>query len=191
MVFTRYFPAEVAGLVLVDASHPEQFIRMPKMSPGKALRMVRALDAVSWTGALRLLFMGQKMDHLTQEQNAAILAYAGRGFHAALKEVEDVEQTFKDARALRSLGDRPLYVLTSMKPYPPETLAQLEMTEEEGRQAKETWKALQEELAALSSRSRHTLVPDASHYIQVDRPGLVVDAVLWVVDEARGPAQRQ
>ena len=73
-----------------------------------------------------------------------------------------------------------------MKPLPPEALAQLGMTEEEGRQAKEGWRALHEELAALSSRSRHALVPDASHYIQVDQPRRVVDAVLWVVDEVRG-----
>ena len=185
MTYTKYFPAEVVGLVLVDASHPDQWARMPKMNPAKMLPMLRLLDAMSWAGAVRLMFRGQKVEQLSAAENGAIAAYVSKGFHTALLEVENVEQTFAEARSLRSLGDRPLYVLTSMKPLPPEALAQLGMTEEEGRQAKEGWKALHEELAALSSHSRHALVPDASHYIQVDQPQQVVDAVLWVVEEVR------
>ncbi len=188
MVFTRYFPANVSGVVFVDASHPDQLRRIPSMDAAKVLPMFRLVDALSWTGALRLMFGGKEIAHLSKAENQAMVAYAAKGFHASLKEIQSIGQTLDEARPLRSLGDRPVHVLTSMRPYPADALARLGMSEEEGRQAKIAWKALHEELAALSSRSRHTLVPDASHYVHADRPGLVVDAVLGVVEAVRQPS---
>lgn len=39
------------------------------------------------------------------------------------------------------------------------------------------WKELQADEATWSSRSRHQLVSDSSHYVQFDRPNVVIKAV--------------
>jgi len=47
------------------------------------------------------------------------------------------------------------------------------------------WKELQGDEATWSSRSRHELVSNSSHYIQFDRPDVVIKAVNEVVLEVR------
>jgi pimeloyl-ACP methyl ester carboxylesterase len=72
-----------------------------------------------------------------------------------------------------------------MMPLPVEALTALKLTPEQGRQYKEIWKAMHAEEASWSSQSRHRLVADAGHYIQFDRPDIVVDAVKSVVGKVR------
>jgi hypothetical protein len=47
------------------------------------------------------------------------------------------------------------------------------------------WQELQDDQASWSSRSLHQLVTDSTHYIQVIRPQVVIDAVREVVDAVR------
>ena len=57
MDFTRKFPREVAGLVFVDASHPDQIARQraAKIPGGRAAFPVHSPFAyLNWTGATRL-----------------------------------------------------------------------------------------------------------------------------------------
>ena len=59
------------------------------------------------------------------------------------------------------------------------------MTREQGVRFQAEWKTLHDDEATWSSRSRHEVVPDATHYIQLDRPDLVIKAVREVVDAVR------
>jgi hypothetical protein len=47
------------------------------------------------------------------------------------------------------------------------------------------WKTLHDEEASWSTSSQHQLIPDAGHYIQFDRPDIVIKAVLSVVNIVR------
>jgi hypothetical protein len=47
------------------------------------------------------------------------------------------------------------------------------------------WRTLQNELAALSTRSEHVLAQQSGHFIQLDQLGLVVGAIQQVVEAAR------
>jgi pimeloyl-ACP methyl ester carboxylesterase len=47
------------------------------------------------------------------------------------------------------------------------------------------WENQQNDLASLSSNSTHVIATKAGHYIQVDEPQLVIDAILKVIDEAK------
>lgn len=49
------------------------------------------------------------------------------------------------------------------------------------------WTGLQAGVAQ-AARGRHVVVPGTGHAIQHDRPGVVAEAILEVVDEVRGPA---
>lgn len=93
--------------------------------------------------------------------------------------------TLAQAGRLPTLGNRPIVVLTAMKPYPAAVLKAQEMTQAEGLAQQARWKALHDDEARWSTRSRHEIVPDASHYIQVDRPDVVIRAVDEVVATVR------
>jgi hypothetical protein len=60
------------------------------------------------------------------------------------------------------------------------------MTAEEGAQMLDVFQGLQREIAGRSTRSTHTLVADAGHYIQNDQPQVVIDAIREVVEIVRG-----
>jgi hypothetical protein len=47
---------------------------------------------------------------------------------------------------------------------------------------------MQEELAHLSTRGTQTVAKNSGHYIQLDRPELVIDAVRNIVQETRQPS---
>jgi len=188
MNFTRLYPQEVAGLVFVDASHPDQVERMKqivgdKMEAGEGL--MRTANALSWTGIPRLV--AAHTENTTFPARAKLLddAYLSRSLGSALKEMESLGATLSAAGQLRELGSRPVVVLTAMKPFPPDMLKTVKITPEQGLQVQAVWKELHNEEASWSHHSRHELVPDATHYIQFDRPDVVITAVREVVGDVR------
>jgi pimeloyl-ACP methyl ester carboxylesterase len=44
---------------------------------------------------------------------------------------------------------------------------------------------MQEELSHLSTAGTHVIARNSGHYIQIDRPEVVIEAVRTVVDQAR------
>jgi len=75
-----------------------------------------------------------------------------------------------------------LIVLTAMAPFTPAQLKELGMTPAAGVRFKQEWQSLHAEQARFSTQQ---IVPDATHYIQFDRPDVVVAAVRTVVDTVR------
>ena len=91
----------------------------------------------------------------------------------------DVRASFAQVRATGSLDSRPLVVLTrdpDRTPFGPE-FAELGEAE---------WTKMQDELAALSSNSTHTIVDGASQMIPQERPQAVADAILSILAQVRG-----
>lgn len=189
MTYTKYFGQEVAGLVFVDASHPDQverFNAVTSSSPSSMIMMLKAGATLAWTGVVRAAPLSLKgMPHQPPQTVQAMSAYSSTSLGPMVKEIESLDQTLAEAGTLRQLGNRPLYVLTSMVPLPKEALASLKLTPKQGRQYKEVWKGMHDEEASWSSQSQHQLVPDAGHYIQFDRPDIVIAAVRSVVENVR------
>jgi pimeloyl-ACP methyl ester carboxylesterase len=52
-------------------------------------------------------------------------------------------------------------------------------------QIQQTWLELQAELAALSTNSEHILVKDSTHAIELDKPDVVITAILDMVEMVR------
>jgi pimeloyl-ACP methyl ester carboxylesterase len=50
------------------------------------------------------------------------------------------------------------------------------------------WRKGQDELAALLPDARHVIATESDHYIQIEQPDLVIDAVRAVVEAVRDPA---
>lgn len=191
MTYTKYFGSDVAGLVLVDAAHPDQVRRFNTIGMLPASKVLASFKnrigaALNWTGGVRAVVTSfKKMPNQRDIDDRAIKAYASTSLGSMLKESDSLEQTLAEAGTFRQLGNRPVYVLTAMKPLPEEALAQLKLTPEGDRQRLLIWKEMQDEEASWSSRSFHQLVPDAGHGIQFDRPDIVEAAVRSVVEKVR------
>lgn len=189
MTYTKYFGADVAGLVFVDASHPDQVQRFKAVTshaPSSMIMLIKAGAAFAWTGAVRIAPLSSKgVPHQPPLAVQAMAAYAPTSLGPMLKEIESLDQTLAEAGTFRQLGNRPVYVLTSMAPLPKEALVSLKITTEQGAQYKEIWKEMHVEEASWSLKGQHQLVADAGHYIQFDRPDIVIEAVKSVVNSVR------
>ena len=188
MTFTQEFGSDVAGIVFVDASHPDQQLRI-KQAIGKSIEESmtgpKILAATAWTGLPRLVTRSLGQAKAPGRANSAMVAYLPRSLRPMLDELAAIDETFLEAGALRSLGDRPLIVLTAAAPIAPADLATMGLTPEQGRQMQAVWFDLHRDEASWSSQGREVRLDDSHHYIQFERPDAVVDAVREVVDEVR------
>ena len=176
-LYASLYRDQVAGMVLVDASHPDQENRFPpelKNMEGSWLREAEFLEYTMPFGLPRLL-------GLCEEE--PVQRAAECNFHSArenVAELKAVSESAAQAAATPSLGDMPLAVL-SHDPEKPSS----EFPPDLAKPVNEAWEKMQEEMAHLSTRGTQTIVKNSSHYIQIDRPDVVIDAVRAVVEQAR------
>lgn len=170
-LYASQYPDEVAGLVLVDSSHENQFLRseLPAPSPTYALIM----KALAPVGVGRIVFnLQQSSANISPElkaEQAAIYSHTGH-MYAVADEIDRIAESLADLRAHpMRLGDKPLIVLTHGK------------AEDMGN-AEGVWQELQAELATRSTHSQHIIAKNSGHYIQFDEPDLVIEAVRQVVN---------
>jgi pimeloyl-ACP methyl ester carboxylesterase len=110
------------------------------------------------------------------------VAFSGtRHFQAASKEAASVQGNFAAARAAEStsLGDVPLVVLSVADP---SAAVKDLLSAEQAEQFRAVSEELQLDLAALSSNGRRVVVPESGHYIQIEQPEAVIDAIRTVVE---------
>lgn len=150
--FQALYPDEVAGIVLVDASHPQQLDRFPEYSAGNqsglSLAVVAAL--LARVGVPRLYFaLGGEIDFqdLPRPEHAQVAAFFSlpRYFESQRAETIAGTQMFADAHRFGTLGKLPLIVITA------------------GNNNLPGWTGLQNELATLSSNSIHRTIDGATH----------------------------
>jgi pimeloyl-ACP methyl ester carboxylesterase len=187
MNFARLYGDDVAGIVFVDASHPDQAKRfksagMPAAAPSRTQSLLAALG---WSGLVRWMVPPDDFPGIPADASDAAAAYIPTSFGSAWKEVEALDRTLDQAGKLRDLGDRPLVVLTGAKPLPMTVMAQAGFSPAQAATQAAVWKRLHDEEAAWSRRSRHEIVTDAGHYIQFERPDVVIHAILDVVAQVR------
>ena len=163
-IFAARYPTEVAGIVLVDASHPDMWTRLPPEVVGDSKPptwQVMAMTLLTRLGALRI--------------TAAIWQGAGcrRGNVRKWKHIfastryrvtwgQEMLAPDRDAqvRATGGLGDRPLAVLTAGD-HGRDFGAGVSGTARAGFER--AWQDLQNELAELSTNSTNLVVAGAGH----------------------------
>jgi pimeloyl-ACP methyl ester carboxylesterase len=197
-VFADMYPNEVAGMVLVDGSHEDQFAlghAIGNVSPAKRkaqwdahLRDLHACIADAEAGLIKGTPAYEKcVDVDDPNFSSAInsaeeeIAMTPKWQSAMASERENFEyESADETRTTRKdFGDIPLIALTS-SPRPParnETHEEQEIREHWAL----TWEGLHTEVASMSTRGVNIIVPNSSHYIQYDHPQVVVDAVLQAV----------
>jgi pimeloyl-ACP methyl ester carboxylesterase len=177
-LYHSLYPNEVVGMVLVDASHPEQQKRFPPALGDLDKSWVREEEFLEFTmpfGVPRLLgFCGSK----------ASVRSVDCTFHSVREGVSELKEfSISAAQAAKtdSLGNLPLAVLSHDPDMP-----QPDLPEDLVEPVNQAWQQMQEELARLSTRGTHEIAKHSGHYIQLDRPELVVDAVHRVFSAANG-----
>lgn len=190
MEFTKQFGPDVAGLVFVDASHPEQVKRLREIV-GRDLdempfifRMANLLVPV---GVTRAFMPKDEPAHVPEQAMAMAVAYAPTSFGPMMAEGREIRHTLDEAGTLRTLGDRPIAVLTAMKPLDAAVLESIHITREQGDRFQQAWLAMHDDEASWSTHSVHRQFTDSTHYIQFDRPDAVIAAVHEVVGQVRAP----
>jgi pimeloyl-ACP methyl ester carboxylesterase len=176
-LFASLYRRDVAGMVLVDASHPEQQKRFPPALNDLDAGWVREQQFLELTmpfGLPRLLgFCGNDAEVRAAECN----------FHTAregLAELKAFPESAAQTAPTGALGDMPLAVLSHdpEKPQP-------DLPDDLVKPTNDAWQQMQEELAHLSTRGTQVVAKNSGHYIQLDRPEVVIEAVRRVVDQAR------
>jgi len=186
--FHRY-PRDIVGMVLVDSSHEQQGLRLPKMTGSE--NMTAMLTLCVWLqpiGVIRAFgFLDALLDQYDLSQNVRELLSANMNQSHACSVIRDETGGFQadvnNPDPPRPLGDLPLTVLSQGKP--PAANEQLGTTLEFATRTAVVWNQLQEELTALSSRSVRRIAQKSGHVIQFEQPDLVVSAITGQVAQYR------
>lgn len=190
-LYAETYPAEVAGMVLVDPSHEDLGDRLWTLDPAYQAQYapyIASLQPCLTATAEQLVtgspLAGTCVGSAGPRYSPAInAAEAERGRQPARREAWISEQEniwFASADQLRAgyrdLGDIPLIVLTKapVGPVGEETQAM--------RDAKNRiWIDLHDAIARMSSRGTRWTIADTGHYIQLDQPGAVDEAIFDVL----------
>lgn len=153
LAYAAHYPADVAGMVLIDSAVPTSPAPRTDASGGRDDLLVRASALVSVgsrVGLGRLYSLnayGTLPSPAREEVRASISTPAT--LRSTIDEYVQGSTSMQQAAELRSLGDIPLFVLTA------------------GSGSAETWFANQEELSRLSTNSAHRIVDGATHAMLV------------------------
>jgi pimeloyl-ACP methyl ester carboxylesterase len=151
--YAQRYPAEVAGIVLLDSMHPKQTGMFAGADP-----LLAVLPTLARTGVARLFF-----DPKDGEPTAQVRQF--------VRDVKQMPAEQSRAAKLRSLGRRPLAVVTA------------------GTGNASGWRADQDDLATLSSNSDHRTIGGATHASLIDDEtdaGQSSQAIRDVVGAVRG-----
>lgn len=179
LVFAHQYAKEVAGVILLDSSHPDQWTSTPA---GQQMYQMNArsysvTSTLARLGLLRLRTKTLPALGLPDLQNQELLAFlsATKDWDAQAAEFAATIDLDNEARAGGSLGDLPLFVLTATEHGGPAEMEQL-------------WQGMQDQLAQLSTNSVHKVLEGARHeslWADPKYSAESVAAILKVIDAAQ------
>jgi pimeloyl-ACP methyl ester carboxylesterase len=171
MTYAEQYPEEVAGMVLLDSTTPRQFDAIPAY-PMQYAMMRRAYGVLP---SLARMGLGAALagSHLPADDAAPVDAMSAtpRAGRNARDELSMLPVVFEQARALTTLGDRPLVVLTSA----------------ENARDSDGWTEAQEQMAKLSTNAvrRDAATSHAGIVEDADGAAASVEAIASVIRAVR------
>jgi pimeloyl-ACP methyl ester carboxylesterase len=158
-LYAHRYPAEVCGLLLVDAMHPDQFeviggaLPAPTPQDSEALRSFRTF----WTGGWR-------------DPNSTV-------------EAIDLVTSLREAKEIDSLGALPVHIITAAT-----GSKSLFLSEHLRPGLQSLWEDLQLQFLDLSSSATQSFALNSGHFVQRDDPETVIEALEALIERspARG-----
>jgi pimeloyl-ACP methyl ester carboxylesterase len=172
-VFADEYPAEVAGVVLIDSMSPEQAREPAAEATSQTDSQSRAPSLPSLLARIGLvrLFAGPLgfIHDLPPGAKEASTAFAvtPRSIQAWVDEGRGIPASLAQAGAVKSFGDLPLIVLSR------------------GLDQEPDWQRMQAELLQLSSNSQQLIADKSAHNIELDQPQAAVGAIVKMVEQLR------
>ena len=181
-VFRSFYPAEVAGLVLVDPMNEDMTIHIHNHNELFRPTVIFILRAVTAIGLLRLLQQNPgPPQYGWTEQEWTTLTGLLRQRKARLAAAQELPIWVNGelARAGSCYGDLPITVLS----------AGIQDQEEDPKLDHDhAWKLqLHERLAHLSAQGRHVVVRNSGHDIPDEAPETIVEAIRDVLKRTQAP----
>lgn len=193
-VYAGLYPSDIAGAVLVDATHDDIQNRLDTVLPaaaikqrkeyeaaarrhGKRDRLLALLEVNLGLERLKAAFdkdpgpFGLSKDYLEETR---YLEQPSKFRNATASEMEAFPESGAEARSIGNFGDQPLIVLTAGGVNASNPL----LTATDRDRIKNLWvHVLQVEEAHLSTRGKQIIIEDSGHVIQFERPDAVISAV--------------
>lgn len=197
-IFAARHPSETAGLILLDPAHPDQW-RAPSERERREIdrgvrlcrygeiaarlgvaRLVATLIGIGALGAARVVARAAGRGSLRREDEGVLAPvwklppearrplrgfWTQRKFYEALgSQIGSISASAREVEEIAGAGhgDLPLVTISSSHPDPIRVRRQ-------------------EALARLSSQGRHIVAPDSGHWIPLDRPEVVIEAIAEMV----------
>jgi pimeloyl-ACP methyl ester carboxylesterase len=173
-VYNAQYPGEVVGMVLLDATHPDNWARQ-----GESIAAMQTLavtgSVLSRIGLVRLFFGSQKLG-LPAPQDATVIAElsSARHWDTQRGDVAAMADSIAQGRAAGGLGNMPLAVVAA--------------GEDPEGPARAIKFSLQHELAVLSTNSMYQEVAGANHISLITNDqyaALVSEATIRVIEAVR------
>ena len=167
-LYQATYPDDVAGLVLVDASHPEY---VAERDNSKEIGRLRRVNIFKQIGLLRVLIrrvIDQRLERLPDDVRDAYAAMS----------VKNTPATFREARAVfaydfstlpTQLGALPLVVLSRQ----PTELA-----------SDQRWQGYQQDLQTLAADALYVESERYHHDVHMTEPQFVIDAIQHVIERS-------
>lgn len=186
-VYNGQYPNEVAGMVLVDASHEDQ---VQRMSAGFQAYMKKAEEDMQRQKKLAPLMIRFGLARFSQRKVQAspgvsrdfaeemrYLQLQPKFIDATTSEMGLFAQSADEVRASGNLGDKPLVVLTAGKNVDPSQMPP-GLSQKDLDDFRAIWvDDLQVKEAKLSTQGTRIMVPDSDHMIPFERPDAIVAAI--------------
>jgi pimeloyl-ACP methyl ester carboxylesterase len=183
-LYAGQYPNEVAGVIFVDHAFAMLSRRPP--SDGTAAPAPPPPPLTSPPGGAKIVTMGMEDDpnfsnlplhdrelHLWATTQAHNQAASTGNFDMLFDCMAQADAIIKDQS--HPLGDKPLVDVTAGRSMPTQT----------AENSHDKYAELQAKLLSLSSNSKQIVAENSGHFIIIDRPDVVIDAIKQVVQSVR------
>ena len=184
-LYASQYPDEVAGMVLVDSALEDLDLLSITQSLQGSPVWIKIYATI---GVVRLANMLGPVSYPFSElppdsvDDALAISSSTRQLYESADETSSIGESFEEQLAAPMLlGDKPLTVLTAG----PLQLEGMGLSQEQMDQLDEAHTRSQAALAQGSQNSEQIIVEDSGHYIHLEQPDLVIDAIRQDVDAAR------
>jgi pimeloyl-ACP methyl ester carboxylesterase len=181
--YAAHYPADVAGLILVDSSTPLQEQRSAAMRISSTyLALSRAAYILGYP---RLIGMcGRPVPGWESQAGTALAEDRCQPHREVAKEIQNMTRSGEETVHTGPFGALPILIISQdpakalSGPNPPKQLVDL-MT---------LWSEMQEDLKKLSTRSWRIIAKGSGHEVIGDREDLILREVPLFIDQIRGTA---
>lgn len=194
-IFTKYFGSSVVGLVFVDTSHPDQieiFKEYEEPLLNQFSYAVMDFFEPIWSSVgLTRIFAELNDDRLVNQSlkdEQATDAYSPSSGLALTQESEVYAQTLNEAGSFRDFGERPLFVIGALSNYEilsDNELSQYGLNRDQIPVLMEKDISTHKDQASWSSNSELKILYDTDHYVQFEKPTVVINSVKSIIKKVR------